>query len=51
LIVSSLEGAMLVARTYGDASRFQTAARRLLTSFAGDDAAASAPRKGRAKTR
>ena len=32
-IVSALEGAMLVARPYGDAERFERAARRLLASF------------------
>jgi TetR/AcrR family transcriptional repressor of nem operon len=34
LIVSALEGAMLVARPYGDVHRFETAAQRLLDSFA-----------------
>ncbi|HLG07388.1 MAG TPA: TetR/AcrR family transcriptional regulator [Gaiellaceae bacterium] len=34
LIVSSLEGAMLLARPYGDALRFQTAASRLVASLA-----------------
>ena len=33
LIISTLEGAMLVARPYGDADRFQTAARRLLSTL------------------
>jgi TetR/AcrR family transcriptional repressor of nem operon len=33
-IVSSLEGALLVARPYGDVDRFQAAASRLLTSLA-----------------
>ena len=33
LLVSGLEGAMLVARTYGDASRFEDAADRLLAAF------------------
>jgi TetR/AcrR family transcriptional repressor of nem operon len=32
-IVSGLEGAMLVARPYGDVSRFQAAADRLLAAF------------------
>src|SRR5664279_510203 len=32
-IVSALEGAMLVARPYGDVDRFETAARRLLAGF------------------
>jgi TetR/AcrR family transcriptional repressor of nem operon len=34
-IVSGLEGAMLVARPYGDVKRFETAAIRLLASLAG----------------
>jgi TetR/AcrR family transcriptional repressor of nem operon len=34
LIVSALEGAMLVARPYGDVERFVTAADRLLAGFA-----------------
>ena len=34
LIVSALEGAMLVARPYGDAERFELAAERLLAGFA-----------------
>jgi hypothetical protein len=33
LIVSGLEGAMLVARPYGDVARFDTAAAGLLASF------------------
>ncbi|HET6173229.1 MAG TPA: TetR/AcrR family transcriptional regulator [Gaiellales bacterium] len=33
LIVSALEGAMLVARPYGDVDRFATAAERLLAGF------------------
>jgi TetR/AcrR family transcriptional regulator, transcriptional repressor for nem operon len=33
LIVSGLEGAMLVARPYGDLARFQSAADRLLAGF------------------
>jgi hypothetical protein len=33
-IVSSLEGALLIARPYGDVARFQVAATRLLTSLA-----------------
>jgi TetR/AcrR family transcriptional regulator, transcriptional repressor for nem operon len=33
-IVGALEGAMLVARPYGDTSRFQVAAARLMTSLA-----------------
>ena len=35
LIVSTLEGAMLVARPYGDPERFQAAAARLLATLAG----------------
>ncbi len=35
LIISALEGAMLVARPYGDPERFQAAAARLLGSLAG----------------
>lgn len=34
MIVSALEGAMLVARPYGDVTRFQEAARRLLAGLA-----------------
>jgi TetR/AcrR family transcriptional repressor of nem operon len=34
LIVSALEGAMLVARPYGDLERFEAAAERLLAGFA-----------------
>ena len=33
-IVGGLEGAMLVARPYGDVARFEAAATRLLTSLA-----------------
>lgn len=33
-IVSGLEGALLIARPYGDVARFQTAATRLLSSLA-----------------
>jgi hypothetical protein len=33
-IVSGLEGALLVARPYGDAARFQVAATRLLRGLA-----------------
>jgi TetR/AcrR family transcriptional repressor of nem operon len=35
MIVSGLEGAMLVARPYGDANRFQAAANRLLAGITG----------------
>jgi TetR/AcrR family transcriptional repressor of nem operon len=34
LIVSALEGAILIARPYGDVVRFETAAERLLAAFA-----------------
>jgi TetR/AcrR family transcriptional regulator, transcriptional repressor for nem operon len=34
LIISTLEGAMLVARPYGDPERFQAAAERLLSALA-----------------
>jgi len=44
-IVSGLEGAMLVARPYGDVTRFQTAASRLLASLA---AQPDPPRRGAA---
>jgi TetR/AcrR family transcriptional repressor of nem operon len=37
MIVSGLEGAMLVARPYDDMSRFQAAADRLLENLAGPD--------------
>jgi TetR/AcrR family transcriptional regulator, transcriptional repressor for nem operon len=43
-IVSGLEGALLVARPYGDVARFQAAATGLLTSFA-------APASGRTSSR
>jgi TetR/AcrR family transcriptional repressor of nem operon len=36
MIIGGLEGAMLVARSYGDISRFQAAARHLLASIAGE---------------
>jgi TetR/AcrR family transcriptional repressor of nem operon len=41
LIVSGLEGAMLVARPYGDLARFSTAAEGLLAGFAAPAAARS----------
>lgn len=40
-IVSGLEGAMLVARPYGEVGRFETAATRLLASLAGTAPGAS----------
>jgi len=42
MIISGLEGAMLVARPYGDAARFQVAAASLIASLAGP--ASGAPR-------
>jgi TetR/AcrR family transcriptional regulator, transcriptional repressor for nem operon len=41
LIVSGLEGAMLVARPYGDLARFDTAAEGLLAGFAAPPATAA----------
>jgi hypothetical protein len=41
LIVSGLEGAMLVARPYGDFARFDTAAEGLLAGFTSRPAARS----------
>jgi TetR/AcrR family transcriptional repressor of nem operon len=35
MIVSALEGALLIARPYGDVARFEAAATRLLTGLAG----------------
>jgi hypothetical protein len=35
-LVGGLEGALLIARPYGDAARFERAAGRLLTSLAAD---------------
>jgi TetR/AcrR family transcriptional repressor of nem operon len=40
-LVGGLEGALLIARPYGEVTRFETAATRLLTSLAG-----AAPAKG-----
>jgi TetR/AcrR family transcriptional repressor of nem operon len=37
MIIDTLEGAMLVARTYGEATRFSSAASRLLADFAAPD--------------
>jgi TetR/AcrR family transcriptional regulator, transcriptional repressor for nem operon len=42
MIVSGLEGAMLLARSYGDFSRFQTAADSLIASVTPSGAAAAA---------
>jgi TetR/AcrR family transcriptional repressor of nem operon len=43
-LVSGLEGALLIARPYGDVGRFQAAATRLLTSLASADPVAPANR-------
>jgi TetR/AcrR family transcriptional regulator, transcriptional repressor for nem operon len=43
LIVSGLEGAMLVARPYGDVARFDTAAEGLLAGFAAQGSADRPP--------
>jgi TetR/AcrR family transcriptional repressor of nem operon len=45
-IVSGLEGALLIARPYGDAARFQAAATRLLTSLGSTASNASTPAAG-----
>jgi TetR/AcrR family transcriptional regulator, transcriptional repressor for nem operon len=42
MIVSGLEGAMLVARTYGDLARFRASASRLIGSLTGSGTRASA---------
>jgi TetR/AcrR family transcriptional repressor of nem operon len=44
-IVSGLEGAMLVARPYGDVARFEAAASRLLAGFAASDSSAAPSRR------
>jgi TetR/AcrR family transcriptional repressor of nem operon len=49
MIVGGLEGAMLVSRPYGDATRFQAAASRLLASLA-TDATEPAPSRQVAST-
>jgi TetR/AcrR family transcriptional regulator, transcriptional repressor for nem operon len=48
LVISSLEGAMLVARSYGDVTRFESAAAILLDSLRGSDRNA-APARSRAR--
>lgn len=47
-IMSGLEGAMLIARPYGDVDRFESAATRLIASVAGAGARAPSPRERRA---
>jgi hypothetical protein len=41
-VISSLEGAMLVARSYGTPSRFDAVARRLVADLAGSRIAGAA---------
>ena len=48
-IISALEGALLVARPYGDVDRFERAAERLMTSLVDDASRTSAKRATRAK--
>jgi TetR/AcrR family transcriptional repressor of nem operon len=50
-IVGGLEGAMLVARSFADISRFNIAANRLLASLVGDNKGAPAVRTGARSTR
>jgi TetR/AcrR family transcriptional repressor of nem operon len=45
-IVSSLEGALLIARPYGDVARFRAAAARLMASLAGEVPTARAASRG-----
>ncbi len=45
MIVSGLEGAMLVARPFGDITRFQSAARHLLSGLHSTSQKAARPRK------
>jgi TetR/AcrR family transcriptional repressor of nem operon len=40
-IISGLEGALLIARPYGDVARFDAAANRILASLVGADARAA----------
>jgi TetR/AcrR family transcriptional repressor of nem operon len=47
MLVGALEGEMLVARAYGDPSRFETASRMLLAQLS--DGAAAAPEVRRAR--
>jgi TetR/AcrR family transcriptional repressor of nem operon len=43
MILSAFEGAMLVARTYGNPERFQTAARQMLATFTANTTSAARP--------
>jgi len=47
LLLSSLEGAMMLARSYGDPKRFKSATERLLAEFGVPPAAAARPRARR----
>ena len=47
-IICGLDGAMLIARPYGDVDRFESAATRLIASVAGAGARAPSPRERRA---
>jgi len=49
-IISGLEGALLIARPYGDVSRFESAAARLIGSVVGS-ASGAAPRRVKAARR
>ena len=42
-VLGALEGAMLVARTYGDGRRFQSAAKQVLADLSIDHAGGSSP--------
>jgi hypothetical protein len=48
MILGALEGAMLVARPYGDTTRFQAVAARLIAEF---DGAGAPPRRRRGSAR
>jgi TetR/AcrR family transcriptional repressor of nem operon len=51
LLISSLEGAMLVARSYGEVRRFDSAASILLASLSADGAGRAQPRSRRVSAR
>lgn len=48
-IISALEGALLVARPYGDVDRFERAAERLMTSLVDDPSRTGAKRAKRVR--
>lgn len=48
-IISALEGALLVARPYGDVERFERAAEQLMTSLVDDSPRTKQPRARRAR--